>query len=416
MPTIRTCLTALALSAVLVLPTITALSRNVNPTGDATIRSAAEALYGTDIIVYPATDEKFTTAFPGIQVYWVEEKKLQPHKVHAMAWNSSASKKYDFTKDFDALFSDLGVTVSNATTAVKYAEAYTQVANTELQAQREVVYASDSNRVNFSVADPIAESVGNLWQVRLTTWSYQNGVIANWTVKLDTTQLSEATWEVVALARGNYSLDLEATAFRIGTIIKNTYNATGVHALKGYQRSGDELTIWDLLILIDPTQQQYSPIPGTAESNFDGSQWQPKFTTGVLPPPNVIDLAHALAAAGVNAYNKQVTKNAATPSCTSGALNPSANWTFESKDPDCELEINIYPTLTLLCGACILAGYDVKIYIPAFFKEWANSLGAYLNPDKHNLSTIARTVIGHEHFHNLQYAISEWVPSWDTYT
>lgn len=147
--------------------------------------------------------------------------------------------------------------------------------------------------------------------------------------------------------------------------------------------------------------------PITEQTNFDGTRWVILASAPLRDQvPPLQSIADALADAGAYAYAQQVHHSLA--SCAHG-VNPNPhNWGFESADPDCTLKIYVTDALGVALTAAVWGGNDVEIIVSPFFLENLHALGLYLNPEVHTREAVARSVIGHEHFHNLQYVAAQW--------
>ena len=183
----------------------------------------------------------------------------------------------------------------------------------------------------------------------------------------------------------------------------------------------------------DPLSDLFEPKPAHHEdtswaklaerTNFDGSKWVVYgFSYLGVPLPDARGLAVSLAEAGVHAYDQQVLRN---PVCGSHD-NPAPNWGFESKDPDCVLEVYLlthplhvsttrgHDYLTCL-AACIHHGADVKVMVQPWAKELFLASANNVDPFVNDQDGFARALMGHENFHNLQYQLSAWDPYWAAY-
>lgn len=370
----------------------------------AAVTSAAATLYGTGGVVSPASNGYFAAAFPHHELYAVTKGTGIPPEVHAMAWNPTLQRGFDATKDFNALLADAGAIIANSADALKYSKAYAEIANVELQVKRDVVFASDSTRLGETIADPAATQLLDGWQVTLTTWADENGVLANWIVRYTTTTVANAKWKVAGVGVGPEIIDLTALNLASNHWIWNVYSPTTGHALSAYREEANG----DMTALKLPSAaalQGWSVF--TTGTNFDGSTWTVYYPSQSIAtiPANAAHVGNASRDGGVAAYNKQVTRNVA--GCA-GTTNPSANWGFTSKDTNCNLEVYVLDWLSLYCQACITGGDDARIYIAPTVIEFVQALGYYTNAEKHTVDTILSSIMAHEHFHNLQYAIMKW--------
>lgn len=383
----------------------------IDPSGvaDTAIVAAAANLYGSGGSVHAASNAYFAAAFPSHQLYVVRMPTGLPPETHAMAWNPVLQHAFDATKQYNALLTDSGAIVSTASDALKYSKAYAEVANVELGVIRDVVTSANSTELGVTVADPAATPLLNGWQATLTTWSRENGVLADWVIRFNAAAVDSAKWKVTQTGVGEHRATWAATAFRPNIWIWNLYSPTAGHELRAYQEESDG-TLTLLKTGAAATGQDFSTY--TSATNFDGTTWTVYYPTqGIADiPESAADLAIAARDGGVYAYQTHVTKS--TAPCA-GTMNPQTNWGFNSADPDCNLQVYVLEPRSLYCIACIVPGDDVRIYLSPAMVETLQAFGWFTNPEKHTTTTITRVVMGHEHFHNLQYVIMQWQPRCD---
>lgn len=367
------------------------------------VDSEANDVYSlTNYTILNATDDAFRDAFPDHELYVVREDIQIPEIPHAMAFNPTTDEGFDLTADFNDLLADAAILIESEEKAITVAEAFAQTGNVEFQLVRDVINATDSERLNMTIEDPSARTLIGGYEVELTTWSPENGIVANWTIKLTSTDLTRVSWEVVAVDKGNHTGGFEATNFRVGTELVNEWE-DGSHQLYATQET-------------DNGTKELDPEPGAptatgwstieTATNFDGSTWEIRYPS-FDPPPDVERLADALAKAGPFVYNSQVEQNAVQDSDCSSQSNPDENWGFESPDPDCTLVVKIRPNdLTALFITD--RGADAHFFVSRHVKETMNAFGWYVNPAKHDLENISKTMLGHAHLHNIQYGLYQW--------
>lgn len=363
------------------------------------VDSEANNLYElTNYTILNATSDTFQNVFPDYDLYVVGEKTQIPAIPHVMAFNPATDEGFDTTEDYNDLLADATVLIGSQDKAIQVAKAFAEAGNVEFQLSRDVVNSTDSDRLNMTVEDSSARTLLGGYEVELTTWSSENGIVANWTIKLTNSDVTRAAWEIVAVDRGDHTGGFESTNFRVGMELVNEWEDDS-HQLYVTEETEDGI-------------KQLDPEPGTSNgghlytiataTNFDGSEWQIKYTTSD-PPPDVQQLADALAKAGPAVYNMQVNKN---PNCSS-QTNPDENWGLQSEVPDCTLTV-------VITGGDLTAffttqrGDDGDFYVSRYVKPTMNALGWYLNPDKHDMENFTKTMLSHAHFHNLQYAAYEW--------
>lgn len=360
---------------------------------------AAVALYGpASMELYPASAAAFDAAFPLLDLYYVVEGSGLPGDNHAMAWDGFNG--YDVTEDFNTLLSGNGVILASAGEALKYAKAYAQTANAELQLIRRVVGASDSQALGQTVQDPAATLLIDGWRVTLWTWAAENGVLEAWTIRFTDHRVSQADWVIEGVALGSGSPRLEGVDFREGMRLSNSYNQA-VHTLVASQQTQ---TGWTPLHLPwEGDSLAWIEIPAATETNFDLSEWVVYHPSDDPPDASgqVLEAALAYADGGKYAYGKQVTSNSTGVGC-SGTNQYSDNWGFTVKDADCTYEIWISYNNLISCVACTTESLDsVGIRLSPFIKEYFNARGYYTNEDKHTVESLARSIMGHELFHCL---------------
>lgn len=383
---------------------------------------AALALYGVEgLLVEPRHDGSFRDAFPRHELY-----RVQPPGVHArgawMAYDPSDGDAYDATGGFNALLADAGLSLADDATALRAAKAYARLADGDLQEDRRLLRAADASRLGVPVADPslVATALGR--EARLHAWSPENGVVSSWTVALTASGVSGHEWRVLALARGHHHVELAAPALRAGTRV------VGAHDLDGYRREAYQVSPGgvEYRVALSAAEASTPSVQTVVErSNFDGSKWVTNFRAieGVTTPVDLLDVAKALTEAGVEAYAQQVVRN---PHACANLTNPSANWGFESRDPDCTLiiEINdhaicfscVLPNtlnlnLRIPCMACVGMGDHVYIWVSSHIREDLYTLGLYTDLAGTDVYDLAPVVMGHEFFHTLQFAATNQSPT-----
>lgn len=377
---------------------------NWDEQGDQLIREAAFGVYGhRPYAVHPADDDAFAAAFPDLRLYAVVEPTVAPVEIHLMAYHPLLGKGYDLTRGFNAILQDTGATVLSAESAVVLARVYAHLANAEVATSRRLVGPADSGWLARDVPAPVATAMLDGWDVALWTWADANGVLAEWTVRFRLHQVSTAEWSVRALATGPHHVDAHAVHIPAGTSFLNEHLSTG-HRLSAYE--GAIGASARLLLPAESRVRSFTAIH--TATNFDGSVWVVHYPTQHLPaPPEILATAQAIADAGVHAYGLQVSRN---PTGCAGAANPSAHWGFESKDRDCRLDVYVAERRTLLCSACTERSEEARLHVSAAFLAQLRAFQWYVNPTLHTERSVARIVVGHEHFHNLQYALNQMRP------
>lgn len=367
------------------------------------VKNAASAIYGSGGVVTRASNPYFAAAFPYHELYVVTRAEAFPPELHSMAWNPTLQLGFDITSSFNGLMADAGAVPADSADAIKYSKAYAETANVNLQARRNVALASDSSVLGVSISNPTATLTLDGWQVALTTWAPENGVLADWTIQFRTASVASAKWRVNSIGVGPSVLDLTEVNFIPGHWIWNVYPATGGHQLSAYR----EASGGSLVALTLPVQTAALPVtPTTTGTNFDGSTWIVAYPSQSIAsiPAGAVAVATASRDAAVRAYNMQIARS--TAPC-GGTENPAPNWGFVSKDPNCLLDITVLDQDGLLCGACVRmfpSGQVVILIAPTFF-EITQANGFYTNASKHTLASVMRPVIAHEYFHHVQHSV-----------
>lgn len=397
----------LAAAAMFVAAPATPIMWNPDPVLSPDVLLAARALYGTDrMSVFAASNDAFAAAFPQFTLYVVKEGGRIPAITHAMAY-SAALGAYDVTREFNDVFA-FAPGAATASDAVRYARAYAELANVEQQPDREVVDSSDSSWLGRTAASPTAaRQLDGSWVVTLSTWSRENGVLADWTIRMALRSVSTAEWRTSAVGVGPAAGSFEAAPFRVGVVLRNAYAPS--HALTGWLATPEG----NAPLLIGEAALQTGWVAVVTRPNHDGSTWVVEHPDRYTPRPGDVDLARAIADGAQRSYREQVAYNrgpAGVSACSTP--NPGANWGFYSEDPNCLLEVHMLDPLAFVCIACIIWGEDVHIYMWVESYEVVQAYGWYLGTTKEDF---ALTVIGHEHFHNLQYAINMWYGRWNAY-
>jgi hypothetical protein len=356
-------------------------------TKDSSALEAAQTLYGDgayrlyDVPSSSPADD----AFPLHTLYRVVELAQHPVELHVMAEEDATGTFYDYTGEFNDLLANEGVVIDSSSEAVTYGKAYADLANVELQTRREVVNASDSDRLGYDIQNPSATSITGGWKVTLSTWAEQNGVLANWTITFALEKVTDADWTVADLGVGPDDPSYEAANLKTDDIVENAYNDEE-HTVSASREtdSGYE----DLLLPSDVRSLSWSTV--TSRTTFDGVEW-----TAYEPDGDAVaqPLAADYAAAGNWTYTWLVEGNSAP---CSESKNNQLSWGFESEDGDCTLEIRFVPSNGLLCGACVVQGNETVLYVFEDLHDHLNqSVNYYRDGNPYGRATTASTVVGH---------------------
>jgi hypothetical protein len=202
------------------------LSVSDNQSTNETLEGLAESFYNTDdVAVYEVQDSRFFDGFPNHDLDTVYELEQYPAETHTLAV-SSADELRDVTEDYNVLLNDAGVLLDSSSDAQLYAEALAQTANPEdlPLRERQLVNASDSDRLNHSIEDPVVETQGTGWKVQLHTYSPENGYIAEWTVYTGLEEVTEANFQIEAVGNGPSETSIETAALSTDYKIYNDYD------------------------------------------------------------------------------------------------------------------------------------------------------------------------------------------------
>ncbi|HWH07710.1 MAG TPA: hypothetical protein VNX21_00825 [Candidatus Thermoplasmatota archaeon] len=390
--------------ALLALPIAAAFSgiddeRIVSPS----VLDAARALYGENLTVHRADFSEFKAAFPSLDLYAVREARAVPPRTHLMSWAPTLASGRDVTRDFNGVLADGGAVLATPDAAVRVARAYAQAANPEIQLGRDVVGAADAARLGIPVDNPVATALVDGWSVQVDTWAVDNGVWARWQVVLRLGRLDHATWNVRAVQAGPMVSDWEKPMPPAGSFVQNAY--AGGHALSAYRLAADGSRQRVLLpheVDADPRSEFMRA------TNFDGTVWVAYFPTRLGPvPPDTRDVARNALEAAVQVYAQQVHRSLAP---CAGATNPNASWGFTAHDANCHLSIRFDdPFAIAWCGgACAYDGdpYEVDAGDDDVLISLNPRIDAFNRMSAPNV-TFMRSVMGHEHFHHLQYVLEE---------
>jgi hypothetical protein len=389
----------------------TLITGPVNAAG--TAEDTARQLYGSNNLQLTVISEAaLAAAFPIFTFYYVVDGDGLPGKTHIMAWDSVQTSGFDATKGFNSVLAFSGVVMTSSADAIRFAKAYAIVANAEVELVRQVVGSADSGRLGRTVTDPIATAVVGGWDVTLSTWAYQNGVFANWTISFRTSRATQVIWRIQDIGVGPNGVFLRAASLHSGIRITNTYSATN-HTWEAHDESITPAARVYLPHEIEPFA--LAPITDAVATNFDDSKWQVYYPQVMLPTisPKDKDFAIRLAEGARDAYNVAVLRNPILGgTCRAGAArdNPNTNWGFESKDPNCELRIDlayVYSIKSIINPAFTDPVYwpETRISIHALAKEILIALGYMTNATVFTVPVFSKLVAGHEFFHSLQFDI-----------
>lgn len=370
---------------------------------DETILAYARSLYNVaNVSAYLWNSTDFNNAFPGFSLYAVVELTRHPATVHAMAWNASLATGYDVTKHYNTLLALTGASITTQALAIKYARAFARLANSEFQVPRGVLNASDSSWLERTVADPSATSLIPVgWNVTLSTWSDENGILANWTITFSTNSiLSYGEWWVVGQAVADYRPSWEAYSLREDTVVRTNLTPYAVTAVRSTSQGTTALAL-----PTDVVSQAYTELSNA--TNFDNSTWH-------IEKPSAAGDINALSSALLNAsvwsYDWQVGRNNGTGPCANQTNTDNASWGFQSRDNDCKLRIRVFQSASIFCGICVDAGNETVVYVTERLQDLFTDIRWYRNASRYTLSDVAKTVVAHAHLVNLVSKTPQLLP------
>lgn len=350
----------------------------------------AEQLYGVDqVVVYPVDGSRFGEVFTGHDLFLVYDLTQHPSPAYTMAVPDEGDAR-DVTQDYNAILSDEDVLIETSDQALAYGEALAQAANADLLPveERELVDASDSERLNHPIEDPQVETVNGQWKVEVTTYSPDNGVIADWTIYLDLTVLKGAEFLVDAVAKGPHEATWTTTPLKSGHYVVNDYTDGS------YELSIRDTDEGQDLRLLDDLDENWNV---TAETDaFDGSTWQAQRHADDDWSSEDQQLATNLTDAGAWSHDWLVER----ADCGDGTTNPGPLFRFDQPDPDCTYEIRILPDDVFHTAAVFDRSQapELVTYVHPDLRDWlANDLGwdeAGLPTDG---TSVSRLVLGHLH-------------------
>lgn len=387
-----------------------ALTYGGSPVTTPAIRSAAESKYGTPTLtIYAADDANFAAAFSGVPLYAALQGPYAPAIPHVFAWHGAIPQVYDVTRDFPALMTATGKTVTSAASAIELAKAFAATANVELDVNRTILTSSDSSWLGVTVASPAASNSLGVWTVTLSTWNKRGGMLADWDIKFTSASMTRAEWIVRRVSVGPFQPDAMHYAPLNETTVTNVYGVPG-HTLSAV-RGGQALHLPGALGTLAKTTV-------TTRTNFDGSQWVVLIPSVDLPPPGtpipftIQQMANALANAAQESYRTMVKVSngagALADPCR-GTLNSASSWEFTSLDPDCQLVI-VWSPQYAGSGACYCSP-DTKQVEIIVASQIIDRDFFYSDPVAHNSTSWARMMVIHEYFHALQTSVHESFPT-----
>lgn len=373
--------------------TQTALTIDDTRANNVTLADLAEGLYdANNVVIYPVNESAFLDTFPDHDLYVVYDLKEYPAKERTMAVFDNDQSR-DVTRDYNTIMSDAGVVIDTSDEALTYAKALAQTANpNHLPIDgRELVNASDSDRLNYSIEDPEVQSKLDVlgWAVSLYTYSPVNGMIAEWQIDLAPSEVNYAYVDVEAVGNGPARRTWQTSLLTADNRLYNDYD--GGHELTAHNLSSGEV----LRVPDDPGSLNWTNTSSTA-TTFDNSTWLAQKPAGTNWTGQDTAFADELVRAGNWSHEWLVVKSS----------QPCANVTNDrgwdtQPDPGCTLEVRVFPDDVVYCAACFnrSAGDHLQVYVhDATLRRWLDSAvewdRAELPTDGRNVS---RLVVGQLH-------------------
>ena len=397
---------ALLAAVLLLAPTLALTAAPAATSGS--VLSFAAATYGPDT-AYRASAVSlgvFETSFPDYDLYAVEELTRLPPIRHHLAVKKDASAAYDVTKGWNDLLMSSGTLITTPQTALQLAQAYAATAMVEQLTPHVLVNASWSSTLGVAIADPRVDAgVGDL-VVTLSTWSPENGVVANWRITIQPTGFVEARWSVNSVGSGPAADTWETVNLRKGDTVRMGYNSAP-WGLSGTRTNAYGLTV--SMRFHDQLTGVACPVFATRAA-FDGAVWEVCYPDAGYVPFNVVSAGTDALNSAVKAYNAMVDANKAP--CAKGARQQALG--FEILDWDCRFIIVMLTERDLVCEGCVVIRppcapspcvSDGRIYLDPAFRETLRAKQVYTDYSRHTRQSVADVVLAHEVFHLVQYGI-----------
>jgi subtilisin family serine protease len=338
---------------------------------DDSVIQAAENLYNAEeVAVYPVNESRFQQEFPEHELYLVYDLVEHPAPAYTMALNDGeADQARDVTEDYNDILADDAVLIEDSEMALAYAEAFVQPANADLLpvVDRELVNSSDSERLNHSVRDPEVNSVAGDWEVKLSTYSPDNGIISRWTVTFSLTEIERAEADLQAVSTGPSNTTWQTELLNQDLYWVNDWNDGEYVGLTVYDTGEDK----ELKLLSEASPDW---VVADEEESVDESVWQAKQDADADWTAEEQHLAENLTSAGAWAQEIFVM----TSDACGTDVNEDAHFTFEQPDTDCTLEIKVLPDDVLHCAACLRLDEaanqnDLELLVDSDLHNWMTS-------------------------------------------
>lgn len=356
-----------------------------------TLQTVAEELYGEDAYMIveasQASDvDAFERTFPSHTLYYALEVDRFPATVHTFALNDNEPREgFDLTRDYSDLMVSEGVVVATPEDALRHATVIAKHSNSDLHHPFEVVDASDSERLGMAIDDPRTESLLTGYEVRLSTWSPANGVLANWTIDLDFEELREQEYLVVDLGVGDDAPEWTHTELVPNTWVFNHHGDTHTRTIRQ-----EEDGTWETLgTRADLEAVRWTTV--TERTNDDGTSWT-VLADADADLTSLESWADDLATAGTNAYETFIESSS---SACAGQTNNSTSWGLHHRGSACTIEIRILPEDILACAACLQLDDTPTFYVSPRLHQVFEEIGWYSANHSHAPEDTAETALGH---------------------
>ncbi len=368
--------------------------------------SNAKALYGAGQYEVLSVENKtnsteaFEDQFPSYKLYYaIQTDYTYPAYVDTFV-ESGSGDAYDIMEDYNALLADAGTSILSSDDALSHAKIIAQHTNSDLSFGGEIVDSSDSGRLGIPLDDPDVTNMVTEYEVKLHTWSEENGIVSNWTIRLASDSLIESEQEIPWVAQGNFNVTKLRPDIRPGTSIINDYTS-------GHEREifrSDEVAP-EGMVELDPYEKlprlNWSSIG--SETNFDGTEWTVHIPQGEDAGDH-ITWANNILNASTAIYQRFVSDS---PSQCASVTNPDPNWSLSERNTDCSLDIRIVPDDFLACAACVEYGDNVTLYVAEAATGWMEVINYYEENHPYTSTDIAKEMISDAYLGHLIWETPE---------
>lgn len=371
---------AIVAAGLLLAPSVPAVQTDSSEPASDTVQSVAEDVYNNpEVTAFNASDTAFEAAFGNnYDLYTVKNSSILGAGHHVMAYEPTDNVGFDTTRDLNKLLTDAAVLIGTADEAMKIGKAFAQIGNAEIQFDREVVDSSDSDRLNRSIDDPEVRQLLNGWEVRLETWSPENGVLMDWEINLATDRIRNSQAGVTGIGLGDHRTSLDTVLLENETRLRNDWGSG--HSFEALAETDGGLK--EMTLASDFRDADFDTI---ADCETFDSYWLAEYPKEEISniTQSTKDIGKASVQAGCHAYDLQVDQNPNTEdtihSC-SDQTNDHVNWGFSSLDRDCINEVRVTTPLSLVCMLCdaeFTVTNETRIYVNPAFPQYLKALGHY---------------------------------------